>query len=56
MKTIIEMAWTEFRRQIEPEIARKRVRFKNTVPEAEWHKPKDQREPDAPSIYDEDEL
>jgi hypothetical protein len=53
--TIIELAWAEFRRQIEPEIAKKRKRFPNTVPEAEWHKPKDQREPVIPSIYDEDE-
>ena len=53
-QTITEMAWVEFRRQIEPEIAKKRRRWPNTVPEVEWHKPKHLREPDVPSIYEED--
>jgi mRNA-degrading endonuclease HigB of HigAB toxin-antitoxin module len=56
-ETITELAWSAFRQQIEPELAKKRRRWPNTVPEAEWHKPKHLRDawPNIPSIYDEDE-
>ena len=56
-ETITELAWAQFRQQIEPEIAAKRVRFRNTVPESQSHCPKHLRDagPNIVSIYEEDE-
>ena len=56
-ETITELAWAQFRQQIEPELAKKRKRFYRTVPGDCHHKAKYEWEPDrdTPSIYDEDE-
>ena len=56
-ETITELAWAQFRQQIEPELAKKRRRFPNTVPESQSHCPKHLRDagPNIVSIYEEDE-